>query len=355
MRCVVALLLASLTALPARAEIRDDIDRLAGKMVEDGKAVGVVVAVIVRGKEPVFAAYGRTRADGPAPDADTVFEIGSVTKAFTGVLLADLAAAGSVKLDDPVARHLPEGWKVPEGEGGRAITLADLSSHASGLPRLLANLPLTNLTDPYARYGAAELRAFLAGHTLRRKPGEQYEYSNLGAGLLGSALAHRAGTDFDTLVRRRIAGPLKLADTGVALSDGQKSRLAAGHNAAGKPVAGWNFDALAGAGALRSTARDLAGFTAAAMGAAESPLSAAFKAAATPRFDTGKGLRLGLGWHIVRPGGFTRDVVWHNGMTGGYASFAGYLSDGSAGVVVLTNSQVSVDAAAIGLLRKLSE
>ena len=151
-------------------------------------------------------AYGSLNQGDPRPlNGDTIFEIGSVTKVFTSLLLADMVQRGEVALADPVAKYLPADVKVPE-RGGRVITLVDLSTHTSGLPRMPSNFHPKDPANPYADYTVEQLYQFLSSYQLTRDIGSQFEYSNLGGGLLGQALARRAGMDYEALVRSRIAG-----------------------------------------------------------------------------------------------------------------------------------------------------
>ncbi|MGV7211534.1 serine hydrolase domain-containing protein [Oxalobacteraceae bacterium A2-2] len=340
-----ALLLWAGLALGAAAQAAPQLDpalRAAlQSRVDSGELAGVVVGLI-DGEDS--AVYGIAKAGTPTPDARTVYEIGSLSKTFTGLLLAQAAAAGQVRLEQPVAELLP-GYTVPDYQGA-PITLLDLATQSSGLPRLPANLKPARMEDPYADYGVAELKAFLGGYQLPRAPGTQYEYSNLGYGLLGQALAQQAGLSYAELVRQRIAVPLGMASTGVALTPAMRERLAPGHDAQGRAAPGWNMNALAGAGALHSDTGDLLRYLRAMMAAAgkDGPMALAQQ----PRREAGAAGRIALAWHVTPVRGVP--VVWHNGMTGGYASFAGYTADGRRGVVVLANSAVSLDAVAVAAL-----
>src|SRR5512132_4333622 len=144
--------------------------------------------------------------------------MGSATKVFTSLLLADSVRRGEVALSDPASKYLPPDVKIPE-RGGRQITLQDLATHTSGLPRLPSNLAAKDASNPYADYTVAQLYAFLSAYQLTRDIGSKYEYSNLGAGLLGHLLARRAGVDYETLVRTRITGPLGMNSTVVTVKD----------------------------------------------------------------------------------------------------------------------------------------
>lgn len=330
--------------MPAEAEIRRI---LVDRVDQRRQSVGIVVGVIDPGSRRVVA-YGMNGADDPRPvDGGTVFEIGSATKVFTALLLADMAHRGEVQLGDPVAKHLPPEVRVPQ-RGGRQITLQDLATHTSGLPRLPSNLVPRDRANPYADYTARQLYEFLAGYELPRDIGQAYEYSNLGAGLLGQALAHRAESDFETLVRTRITGPLEMSSTAITLPDSARGRLAAGHDEQLARVSGWDVPTLAGAGALRSTANDLLRFLAAHLGYDESPLAPAIAATTAVRHPTGvPGLEIALGWHVLRTAG-GRELVWHNGGTGGYRSFIGFDPQRRVGVVVLSNTFTAAGVDDIG-------
>ncbi len=317
-----------------RAILADRIDRAR-------QSVAIVVA-LVGADGTRFISYGRTRKDGgDAVGPDTIFEIGSVTKVFTTTVLADMAVKGQVALDDPIGRYLPDTVRPPT-RGGRSITLEDLATQTSGLPRLPSNLAPKDVANPYADYTAGKLDAFLSSYTLTRDPGAQYQYSNLGGGLLGHLLARRTGSGYATLVRERITAPLRMTSTAVILTAEERQRLAQGHTAALAPAANWDFDVLAGAGALRSTARDLATFVAANLGLVDTPLASAMRLARQPRHDTGTpNLAIGLGWHILTATGST--LVWHNGGTGGYHAFVGFDPDRRVGVAVLSNAANDID------------
>ena len=301
------------------------------------QGVGIVVGVIEpQGRRVV--AYGSLNQGDPRPlNGDTIFEIGSVTKVFTSLLLSDMVQRGEVALADPVAKYLPAEVKVPE-RGGRVITLVDLSTHTSGLPRMPSNFNPKDPANPYADYTAEQLFQFISSFQLTRDIGSQFEYSNLGGGLLGQALARRAGMDYEALVRTRITGPLGMGSTGITLSPEMKARLALGHNAKLLAVPNWDLPALAGAGALRSSANDMLTFLAANLGYMKSPLAPAMAAMLSVRRPTGApgGGEIGLAWLITRPS--EDEIVWHNGGTGGYRSFMGYDAKTRVGIVVLSNT-----------------
>jgi serine-type D-Ala-D-Ala carboxypeptidase/endopeptidase len=327
--------------VPPDSEIRRIlVDRIDGAR----QGVGMVVGVIEPKGTRVVAYGSLDKGDKRPLDGNTIFAIGSVTKVFTSLLLADMVQRGEVALADPVAKYLPQGVKVPE-RGGRRITLEDLSTHTSGLPRLPSNWKPANPANPYADYTAERLYEFLSTYKLWRDIGSGFEYSNVGAGLLGHALARRAGMDYEALVRSRIAQPLHLTCTRITLSPEMKARLAVGHNTSLAPVPNWDFQALAGCGALRSSVNDLLVFLAANLGYSESPLAPAMAAMLKVRRPTTiTGTEMALGWVVAGD-----RIVWHNGSTAGYRSFIGYDPKSRAGVVVLSNTFTIIGINDIGM------
>jgi D-alanyl-D-alanine-carboxypeptidase/D-alanyl-D-alanine-endopeptidase len=312
------------------------------------RSVGIVVGII-EPQDRRMIAYGARAPDDPRLlDGDTVFEIGSITKVFTALVLADMVRRGEVALTDPVGKVLPPEVKVPE-RNGQSITLQHLAMHVSALPRLPMNFRPKDAGDPYADYSVDSLYQFLSSHELRRDVGSRYEYSNLATGLLGHALARHAGMAFEELVRTRITQPLGLANTGIALSRGMKERLTPGHNEHLDRVPNWHLLALAGAGALRSTTNDLLAFLAANLGLEKSPLAEAMAAMRSVRGPRGEGGReMALGWMVSKIG--DREIVWHNGATGGYWTFIGFDLKNRLGVVVLSNTILSIDDIGLHLL-----
>jgi len=318
-----------------------EIRAIMANRVDNGRAVGIAAGIIdEKGRQVV--ASGKVSLDGAQqPDGDTVYEIGSVTKVFTSLILADMIEKGEVKPDDPVAKFLPETVKVPS-RNGRQITLLDLSMQVSGLPRLPDNLKPADPANPYADYDAAKLYDFLSRYTLTRDPGEKYEYSNLAVGLLGHALALKAGMSYEELLRRRIFEPLGMSSTSTTLSEAQKKRLAPGYDGSLKPVKNWDFAVLAGCGAVRSTVNDMLKFVAANLELTDTPLKAAMRRMRSLKRETGMpDVQIGMAWHTFSK--FDTLIWWHNGGTYGYRSFVGFNPAKKEGVVILCNTFMDND------------
>jgi D-alanyl-D-alanine-carboxypeptidase/D-alanyl-D-alanine-endopeptidase len=328
----------SVLLLLVATTLRADVREILASRVAKRPGIAVVAGTI--------DANGRKVVAEGAADGDTLFEIGSATKVFTALLLAEAVQRGEVKLDDPVAKFLPASVKVPE-RNGRRITLQDLATHTSGLPRLPSNLLPKDESNPYADYTVAQMYEFLSSYELPRDAGAQYEYSNLAVGLLGHALALRAKTDYATLVRTRILEPLGMKDTFITIPAAAKARLAQGHDGEGKPAANWDLPTLAGAGALRSTVNDMLIFLSAFLGHTKTPLAPAMASMlASRRPTTMTAQEIALGWHVEKRG--ERELVWHDGGTGGYRSYLGLDPKARTGVVVLTNISMPAGVDDIG-------
>jgi CubicO group peptidase (beta-lactamase class C family) len=321
-----------------RAEERQRLNAIVRPFVDQQWLRGAVVGVIDPTGRRVYA-YGRTALDprSPAPDGDTVYEIASVTKTFTALLLADMAQRKEVSLDEPVANLLPPAVNLPDAKP--PITLLSLATHHSGLPRMPGNFRPADAANPYADYTVDRLYDFLP--TARLHDPARFEYSNVGYGLLGHALALRAKLSYESLVVARIAAPLGMNDTRVALRDDQRPRLAQPFDADLLPEQNWDFAALGGAGALRSTANDLLKYLAAQLDLAPEadrlppPLRRAIAATHAPRAAAdAPDIKVALGWHLTPADG----RLFHNGQTGGYHSFVAIDPRARAGVVVLTNT-----------------
>lgn len=340
---LLALLAATASAQPI------PLDSLAEAHAEANGLPSLVVGISVGGERFVAAAG---EVDGAAPDAHTRYEIGSVSKVLTSLALADAVAGGDLDLTAPVATLLPDTLAVASFASG-PYRLVDLATHTSGLPRLPIDLAMVDgfdIADPYALYSPTRLLAFLERAQVETAPGETYGYSNLGAGLLGYALARHDSVTYSEVVRRRVLDPLGMDETALAVPDGV--RFAESHGADGAPVPHWTWtDATAGAGGWRSTAADLLTLAEAALDPAASPLPDALALALGPQILAREGVAVGLGWHLSPLG--DRTMVWHNGMVGGSASFVGAVPEAGVAVVVLTNRQSSVDTFGVGVLRRL--
>lgn len=329
-----------------QAEVR----RLAQPLVDGHLVPGLAVGIYEAGKVETYGLGVVSKEQPVAPDANTIYEVGSVSKVFTGLLLAEAITRGEVTLDTPLSRLLPTEVKPPKRDG-RELTLEELATHFSGLPRIPSNMVSDSLVNPYADYGRDKLFAFLNGYQVPHQSSAEFQYSNLGMGLLGTLLADKAGSDYGTLLHERIATRLGMTDTTVSLSSSQQSRLAPPYRG-GLRVSNWDFAALAGCGAVRSTVNDMLKLIAAHVDPASSPLKVAIQLASRRRrMIPGTGRSIALGWLIAADG----TTLWHNGQTGGYSASL-FVNPGlKKGVVVLANGADStVDVLGERLLQALA-
>ena len=342
MKITLILILFLLAFQTTRAQTEKSVKDVLIERVETAKSNPSIVVAVIDEKGANFFSDGATNLNAGAKKSDenTIFEIGSVTKVFPGTLLAEAVRRGEVKLDDPISKYLPATVKTPT-RGGKEITLLDLATQTSALPRLPDNFAPQNPQNPYADYTTERMYDFLSKYTLPRDIGASYEYSNLGVGLLGHILSLRAKMSYEDLVKTRILKPLGMNDTTITLAPAQKARTAHGFDEQGEASALWDFQSLAGAGAMRSTAKDMAKFVSANMGLTKTNLTESFSAAQKPQRDANGKMKIGLNWHILPAS--NGEIIWHNGGTGGFRSFAGFNLAQKRGIVVLTNAAESVD------------
>lgn len=335
-----------LFSLLAVTEIPKEVAQYVQNRVAYGYEPAIAMA-LVTAEDDVFFVSGVQKTGGANATADTLFEIGSITKVFTALLLSDFVEREQAALDDPAQKYLPGHVTLPK-RGGKEITLKHLATHTSGLPRLPSNMMPKDMANPYADYTFEQLYTYLNQAALTHDPGSHYAYSNLGAGLLGHVLERISGRAFQELVALRICDPLEMKDTVVAFREDQKNRIAMGHETTGVEVSHWDLPTLAGAGALRSTVKDMAKFLRANMVDSHSQLAKAIAATHDSQHTMAPGSEIGLGWHLLKRDGL--HVIWHNGGTGGFRSFCGFDPIRKIGVVVLSSSTFGVDNLGLHLL-----
>ncbi len=336
----------------------DDVDlaklrALAQPLIDGDWANGLVIGVISdRGTQIVGLGHA-SKNDSNPPSGNTIFEIGSVTKVFTGLILAQMTIDETADFSnaDPVQKVFGAALSIPKW-GEHEINFTHLATHTSGLPRSPDNLVPKDPSNPFADYSVERLGQFLSHHKLGSEPGTRFEYSNLGAGLLGHALAMKSGLSYEALLRERILKPLGMADTFIALDKRPQAQRVQAYDADGQPVRDWDWDVLAGAGAVRSTAADLLKFVAANVTPDKTPFRSAIEISQAIQF---KALEdedaVGLAWRIRQH--FTVEenaavpaaqrfhidgrVIWHGGDTFGYSAFVGFWPERRVGAVVLSN------------------
>ena len=345
--CALAVLLSGAATAAQHFPSDQDLTALIRSRVEEDRAVGIVLGVMEADGSTRIVAYGDAGPNARVLGPRSLFEIGSITKVFTATLLGDMVARGEVSLSDPVSDYLPDRVTMPS-RGGREITLLDLSTHHSALPRLPDNMSPANPANPYVDYTVEQMYAFLSSHDLRRDIGSQFEYSNLAVGLLGHVLARVAGGSYEDVVRERVLEPLGMNMTGITLEGDMRAWMAEGHNTQGDVVPLWDLPTLAGAGALRSDVGDMLKFLAANTGRPGSGLERSMRAGHEVRKDISPEMSIGLNWMVRTVGEET--IVWHNGGTAGFRTFIGFDPDKGVGVVVLTNSGHGADDIGLHLI-----
>lgn len=317
--------------------------------VDAGENISIAVGYF-EGNEIEYFNYGKTAiTNGISVNENTVYEIGSVSKVFTTILLADEVLKSNMSLSDPISQYLPNSINIPSRKG-KQITLKHLATHTSGLPRLPNNLNTTTGTNPYINYSKEQMYSFLSGYKLQQNIGETYRYSNYGMGLLGHILELQSGKRYEDLLIQKIANEYSMNDTRVTLSNSMKSRLAKGYFNKGE-IGNWDIGSLVGAGGIRSTIKDMIKFIRGNASKVNTPINKAMQMTHQLAFvNKQDGNReVGLAWFHSRD----KKSLFHNGATGGYEAFVTFTKDGKKGVVVLTNSRAtdaSINDIAINLL-----
>ncbi|GAA4410963.1 hypothetical protein GCM10023187_36210 [Nibrella viscosa] len=342
------------TSNPLRTVLDKRLDDAVTRFVqEQGNVVGLCVGVVR--KDSVFVyGYGETaKGTNRLPNGNTVFEIGSVSKTFTATLLAEAVRDNKIKLEAPVNRYLPDSIPILQ-KNGVPVTAKMLSNHTSGLPRLPDNLfsGSISLINPYKHYTHQDLFAWLKRAQLLRQPGTQYEYSNLAVGLLGVILERVHAMPYESLVKDHITRLLGMQHTTITLTKAGQADMAQGYNDRKEPASVWDFQALAGAGGIRSTVNDMLIYLKAQWGKGPKPLVKAMALAHKPTY-TQEGRVVGLGWHMAT--GDIQGWLWHNGKTGGYSSFAGFRKDRQMAVVILANSLTDLDKLGVELVKVVGQ
>lgn len=305
------------------------------ELIQPHVRVGAVVGVIYKGSRQVFSFGSKSKDEDNPPDANTVFEIGSITKTFTGVLLAEMHVKGTINYNDNVGVYLPADKVTMPSYNGIEITFKHLAAHLSGLPKLPPDIgPLEEY--PYITFYNQDMYDFLNSYTLTRLPGSVYQYSNIGMGLLGHTLGIIYGTNYEDLLTKEIFSVLGMKRSSVFLTAEQKENLAYGHDSNLAVTRSWDAnDCLQGSGTIKSCLNDLFNYMEANMGLKESPLGEAMALAHQDVFTISSDQMVGLAWPIYVMAG--QEILWHNGLTAGYTSYLGFDKALANGVIILFN------------------
>jgi len=314
----------------------EDISKIVQYRLDVEKSTLGAAIVIIEGNNIEFINFGTARKDkNQAITKDTLFEIGSISKTFTSIALASMVDEGKVKLHDPVQMYMPENVRIPIKTNDNPITLASLANHSSGLPRLPINMPYGDPLDPYADYTVEMMYEFLNNYDLPREVGENYEYSNLAVGLLGHVLGLIDKKTYQEVIDDRVLKPLLMTTTFVNVPMTQIDNLSDGHNGALNKTKHWQLPTLAGAGGLKSNAKDMALFLAANMQKQSLTNAIALTHKQSINYKDA-GPVIGLAWHKKQYG--NGSYLHHNGGTGGFRTFIGFDQKQKKGIVILDNS-----------------
>lgn len=316
------------------AKFTKQLDELVQPYLENKKFFAASVGIVRKGK--VYTrSYGQmSETDQTKPDANTIYEIGSISKVFTGILLADAVERKQVKLDQTLGA-LVSGLSDSNEEIAKSITLQHLSQHMSGLPRMPGNMSIKDFNNPFDGYDRKRLLDYLKTANTMSPPGEKHAYSNLGVGLLGDLLSQQSERSYEQLLAERIFKPLEMQDASLEVPDEKMKRFAPPHNATLMKDHCWDFDSLAGCGAIRGSVNDMAKFMKANINPPDNEIGNAINLAWKKSLDaTKQHSAMGLGWMIAADG----STRWHNGRTGGYQAMMLVSRQLKTGVVLLSNT-----------------
>lgn len=325
------------------------IDSIVTVYMRNPANCGLSIA-IYNTKDIKFYNYGETKKGRHTlPSATTIYEIGSISKTFTGILFAKAILDKKVTANDPVKKHLGEAYSnlVYKDKNIELIHLANHSSRIHRIPYNLTASPGFDQLNPYANYNKAMVLKYVSEIKPDTFPGVKNEYSNLGMGLLGIILEQVYGKSYEELMSEYICRPLQMNDTKLNLSEEQTDRFATPYTQEGVETVHWDLGALPGAGGIRSTAADMIKFVQANI---EESIPA-FKLSHNSTFNDGNN-NIALAWHLFTTRK-SNEMIWHNGRTGGFAGFCGFIKSKNVGVVVLSNSGNPCDQVALGILKLL--
>ena len=326
--------------------LSDSVKNVIRENVDNGKHQSFFVGII-DGENVDYYYYGTVEKNGKEIDENTIFEIGSISKVFTTLILADMVEKDEISLDDPIGKFLPENVKTPSKDG-KQITLLDLARHTSGMPTFPDDFPLWDL-NKHREYDREKMYDYLERFEPSREIGSQFEYSNMGNSLLGHILSLHVGKDYEELLKERILDELEMTGTCIKQCDHLMEQFATPH-LLGEPIEELNLSKdMVSAGEIRSSGKDMLTFLSYAMGLKDSSLKNAFELAQDANYKANDYMSIGLAWITSENEG--QKIVWHNGGTNGFSSFMGFDPESKQGMLILTNSKLNVDDIAIWLFQ----
>jgi CubicO group peptidase (beta-lactamase class C family) len=329
------------------------VDESIASYINNLSTAGISIGILKAGKITVYN-YGETeKGKKQLPTAATIYEIGSISKTYTAILLADAVKKGKVKLDDPINKYLPDSIPLLQFNN-MVVTVKMLSNHSSAIPYMPGNFdkPGIDGQNPFKNYNDADLFSFLKYLKLTREPGAKYEYSNTAVGLLGVILERVHKKKFENLLTEIICIRLGMKDTRQNVPQKDLLRFAKGYAENGNANSSWDFQSLAAAGCIRSTVNDMMKYLQANINTKNASLHAAMQLSHKVTSEKNN-QKVALGWHILKPG--NDEIVFHNGQTGGYHAYMAFNKEKKFGVVILSNCSLSMDDAGNELMKWLEK
>lgn len=331
-------------------ELDNFVDSIARTYIQQLHTQSLSIGIVQNSRIKTFF-YGETeKGNKTLPTENTLYEIGAITKTFTAVLLAELVEKGKIQLEDSISKFLPD--SVASNSSLQQITFKSLANHTSGLPERPSDLEATpnyNASSPYATFSREELFSFLKDYEAKIEPEQEYLYSDLGFGLLGELISIIAEKPFEQQVKEVITQPLGMSNTVITPTSDQE--VVPGYSDTGDSVGVWQYNAMTGSGALKSTTKDLLRYAQVQFEMPHTVLENAMTQTRQFSFFVPPNADIGLAWHM----NMVEDIVayWHNGNTAGSSSFIGLVPDNRSAIVVLSNSAIDVDEISKKILEKV--
>lgn len=367
--------------------IKSECNRLAAAYLKNSPGA-LTIGICDKGSKQIFY-YGETeKSNNTLPDSNSIFEIGTLTEAFTCILFADRTLKGIMHIDDKLQDYLPvsvpspiyqpvvckpvddskDYYSYPDDKNMRIkikpylctpdttfqpqpIILCYLASHTSGLPNLPFNFSSKNKMNPYADYTSENLYKFLNNYELDKSIGFHYSYSEIGIALLGLAISRKMNKDYDSILIKNFLDTMKMNDTRIHLSINQNKRLLQGYSENGLKTVPWTADVFASVVGLKTTPSDMMKFISQNISVEKNYLTNLLNYTHNSRLKPGglfdENLEIAMGWKIIPLGIESQKIVMQSGMTGGFAAFAGFVETSHTAVFVL--SSVSRDVNEIGV------
>jgi len=340
---------------PLKSKLDFVVDSIMRPYILRGSSVGAIIGIIKNDQNFIYR-YGETkRGNKTLPDTNTIFEIASISKTFTSLLLSLEVQKNKINLNDPINKFLPS--SVPfQGFHSKPVLIKYLANHSSGLPGLPSNFsnqkPFYDNDNPYKNYGKQEMYSFLKTYKYSIEPGKKYEYSNFAVGLLGNILEKATDLTFEQLLEKEICKPLNLTNTRLKIASEKEKQIAQGYNSKREAVHLWDFKALAAAGGIRSTINDMVKYAKAYLKPPNEQYRLAIELCEKISFE-GDSKKVGLGWHLINTG--SKNIYFHNGQTSGFVSFISYDREKKSAVIILVNSITLVDKEGVELMKYLEK